>query len=133
MAGSVEENRVNNWQFAMACVSGIGAFFGASWIIAQSMARNRTATEDFQAAMVKALVDSVKAITEAKKNPEYDKHLETHSRQIETLQSMYASQQSQVAVLTHSHANMKMGFEGFNNKLDDITEKIITLLQSRGK
>lgn len=124
---------METWQFGMACVSCIAAFLGASSIISQSLSRNRTATEQFQEAMVKALVDSVKAISEAKRNPEYDKHLETHSRQIETLQSMNASTHAQVAVLTHSHANMKMGFEGFNSKLDDITEKIITLLQSRGK
>lgn len=107
------------------------AILGAAWIVAQSMSRSRSHTEEFQAKLVESIQKTIATLASSKENPRYDarleegdRRMEDFSRQLENLQVGKAKLREDLAVQTHSLNNLKLRFEGINHTLDALREKI---------
>jgi uncharacterized coiled-coil DUF342 family protein len=134
---------VSNLQFAFAGISAAGALIAAAWIIAQSLSRARTSTEEFQERMVKAISAAVMAVAADRKVPEYESRFEEGhrrmddlTRQIEGIQNEAKQAGKDMAVQVHSINNLKMRSDGLEqalrelrDKLDEMPEKIVALLR----
>lgn len=134
---------MTNVQFVFASISAAGAIVAAAWIIAQSLSRARTSTEDFQERMVKAITTAVQAVAADRKVPEYESRFEEGhrrmddlSRQIESIQNEARQSGKDMAVLVHSINNLKMRSDGLEqtlrelrDKLDEMPDRIVKLLR----
>lgn len=133
-----------NPQFIFACLTATFGLLGASWIIAQSLNRTRSATEEFQQKMIDAVVLAVQTVGSVRRVPEYDsrfqegdRRMDELARQLETLQAANNATQKDMAVQIHSVNNLKQRFEGVEYSLKDIRDKmdamplkIVNLLRS---
>lgn len=134
---------MSNLQFVFAAISAGGAIIAAAWIVAQSLSRARTSTEDFQERMVKAITGAVLAVAADRKVPEYEtrfeeghRRMDELSRQIEGIQNEARQAGKEMAVQVHSINNLKMRYDGLEqalrelrDKLDEMPEKIVKLLR----
>jgi len=134
---------MSNPQFIFGAVAAGGAILAAAWIVAQSLSRARTSTEEFQERMVKAISGAVTAVAADRKVPEYESRFEEGhrrmdelSRQIEVFQNEARQTGKDMAVQVHSINNLKMRSDGLEqalrelrDKLDEMPEKIVKLLR----
>jgi chromosome segregation ATPase len=134
---------MSDLQFLFAAISAGGAVVAAAWIIAQSLSRARTSTEEFQERMVKAIAGAVTAVAADRKVPEYesrfiegDRRMDEISRQIEAILAEARQAGKDLAVQVHSVNNLKMRYDGLElalrelrEKLDEMPDRIVTLLR----
>lgn len=134
---------MNTTQIAFSAIAAMASIIGAAWIIAQSLSRARSSTEEFQERMVKAIAATVQAVAADRKVPEYesrflegDRRMEEINRQIEAIQNEARQSGKDLAVQVHSVNNLKMRHDGLElalrelrEKLDEMPDRIVTLLR----
>lgn len=102
-------NAMGNLQFFAVCFSLFSGIVTASWIIGQNISKNRMADKDARFVEGERRMDKLEA-------------------RMDLLKEENSIAKTNIALHAHSLNNMKMRFDGFNKKLDEMPEIIVSLI-----